>query len=147
MHFHTWALPYAQEKESIVVHCFGPSTGAKGTSRGAKRGSSATAPKVPDQVVENKLFVTWLLEQVHDFGELHKIYRNWQFGLQSRQFLQYSMGAKIKATIILAVFPEQLLRPLGVMAHSHDLQQNPQPRLGSPQEIDVAIFLHHVTWQ
>jgi len=57
------------------------------------------------------------------------------------------MGAKIKATIILAVFPEQLLRPLGVMAHSHDLQQNPQPRLGSPQEIDVAIFLHHVTWQ
>jgi len=42
---------------------------AKGHSRGAKRGGSAAAPTVPDQVAESKLFVTRLLEQVHDFGE------------------------------------------------------------------------------
>jgi len=42
---------------------------AKGPSRGAKRGGSAAAPTVPDQVAERKLFVTRLLEQVHDFGD------------------------------------------------------------------------------
>jgi len=42
---------------------------AKGPSRGAKRGGSAAAPTVSDQVAESKLFVTRLLEQVHDFGD------------------------------------------------------------------------------
>jgi len=42
---------------------------AKGPSRGAKRGGSAAAPTVPDQVAESKLFVARLLEQVHDFGD------------------------------------------------------------------------------
>jgi len=42
---------------------------AKGSSRGAKGGGSAAAPTVPDQVAESKLFVTRLLEQVHNFGD------------------------------------------------------------------------------
>ena len=42
---------------------------AKGPSRGAKSGGSAAAPTVPDQVAESKLFVTRLLEQLHNLGD------------------------------------------------------------------------------
>jgi len=42
-------------------------------------------------------------------------------------------------------FSKHLPRPLGVMAHTHHLQQNPQ--LGGPQEFDVASCVYHVTWQ
>ena len=160
----SWALPHLSRAFShkfrrlvfvptaAVTRSATRSAVAKGSSRGAKRGGSAAAPTVSDQVAESKLFVTRLLEQVHDFGDASPLLLQVSVTLdsedgearvlvatdKSKDSRTYEVGSLFHTVWLLPFVLHHTLLHLSCVSHHTTSPPRPSLRLSPGRTVGLA---------